>query len=98
MAGHREALLQGAKECLRTKGYAHTTARDLVAASGANLSSIGYHFGSKEALLAEAFDEVFMEYTAQLTKAATGDPAASALSRVAESWRQMRQAMPKHES
>jgi AcrR family transcriptional regulator len=95
---NREALLDGAKQCLRTKGYARTTARDLVAASGANLSSIGYHFGSKEALLAEACDELFMEYTAELTKAAMGDPAAPALARVAESWRRMRAAMPENES
>ena len=95
---NRDALLAGAKECLRTKGYARTTARDLVAASGANLSSIGYHFGSKEALLAEAFDELFMEYTAQLTRAAAGDPAVAALARVAESWRRMLAEMPERES
>ena len=55
--GNREKLLDGAMRCLRDKGYAHTTARDLVAASGANLASIGYHFGSKEALLNEAVAE-----------------------------------------
>ncbi|MFD3524652.1 TetR/AcrR family transcriptional regulator [Streptomyces sp. NPDC058653] len=53
--GHREDLLEGAKRCLLEKGYARTTARDIVAASGANLASIGYHYGSKEALLHEAF-------------------------------------------
>src|SRR5437868_4159628 len=95
---NRAALLEGAKECLRTKGYARTTARDLVAASGTNLSSIGYHFGSKEALLAEAIDEVFVEYTEQLVKAATGDPRVAPLARVAESWRQMLESMPEHES
>jgi len=95
---NRTALLEGAKECLRTKGYAHTTARDLVAASGANLSSIGYHFGSKEALLAEAFDELFMEYTARLTAAAAGDPTLNALAQVAESWRRMLAEMPANES
>jgi AcrR family transcriptional regulator len=52
--GNREKLLAGAMKCLQEKGYARTTARDLVAASGANLASIGYHFGSKEALLNEA--------------------------------------------
>jgi AcrR family transcriptional regulator len=98
MAGHREALLEGAKECLRTKGYARTTARDLVAASGANLSSIGYHFGSKEALLAEAFDEAFAEWTAQLNRAAASSPAASALERIAASWREMLDTMPAQES
>jgi len=95
---NRDALLEGAKECLRTKGYAHTTARDLVAASGANLSSIGYHFGSKEALLAEAFDEVFMEWTGRLTAAAGGDEAASALERMGASWQRMLDEMPQHES
>src|SRR3954447_3852740 len=49
--GHREDLLDGAKRCLYEKGYARTTARDIVAASGTNLASIGYHYGSKENLL-----------------------------------------------
>jgi AcrR family transcriptional regulator len=95
---NRDALLEGAKVCLRTKGYARTTARDLVAASGANLSSIGYHFGSKEALLAEAFDEVFMEWTAQLNAAARGNPAASALERMGASWHRMLDDLPEHGS
>src|SRR5687767_6688051 len=51
---HREDLIEGAIKCLRTKGYARTTARDIAAASGAGLASIGYHFGSKDALLAKA--------------------------------------------
>jgi AcrR family transcriptional regulator len=55
---HRDQLLDGAIECLQTKGYARTTARDIAAASGANLASIGYHFGSKEALLNEALIRV----------------------------------------
>ncbi|MFI6767109.1 TetR/AcrR family transcriptional regulator [Streptomyces sp. NPDC050355] len=52
--GHREDLLEGAKRCLLEKGYARTTARDIVAASGANLASIGYHYGSKDALMRQA--------------------------------------------
>ncbi|MEW1655244.1 TetR/AcrR family transcriptional regulator [Streptomyces sp. NPDC093707] len=52
--GHREDLLEGAKRCLVEKGYARTTARDIVAASGANLASIGYHYGSKDALMRQA--------------------------------------------
>jgi len=51
---HREQLVEGAMECLQAKGYSRTTARDIAAASEANLASIGYHFGSKEALLNEA--------------------------------------------
>ncbi|MER5476187.1 TetR/AcrR family transcriptional regulator [Streptomyces sp. NPDC002734] len=53
--GHREDLLDGAKRCLREKGFARTTARDIVRESGANLASIGYHYGSKDALLAQAY-------------------------------------------
>jgi AcrR family transcriptional regulator len=93
---NRDALLEAAKVCLRTRGYAKTTARDLVAASGTNLSSIGYHFGSKEALLAEAFDEVFEEWTATLNSAARGNPGASALEAMAASWRRMLDELPEH--
>ncbi|WP_330298735.1 TetR/AcrR family transcriptional regulator [Streptomyces sp. NBC_00503] len=53
--GHREDLLEGAKKCLVDKGFVRTTARDIVKASGANLASIGYHYGSKDALLTQAF-------------------------------------------
>ncbi|MGW3732361.1 TetR/AcrR family transcriptional regulator [Streptomyces sp. NPDC005148] len=66
--GHREDLLEGAKRCLLEKGYARTTARDIVAASGTNLASIGYHYGSKEALLNLAFLKVTEEWGELLTK------------------------------
>jgi AcrR family transcriptional regulator len=62
-AGNREKLLQAAVVCLRDKGYANTTARDLVAASGTNLASIGYHFGGKEALMNEAVAETTRAWT-----------------------------------
>ncbi|MCX5341730.1 TetR/AcrR family transcriptional regulator [Streptomyces atratus] len=64
--GNREDLLAGAKKCLYEKGYARTTARDIVAASGVGLASIGYHFGSKEALLSEAVMEAFEEWGDEL--------------------------------
>jgi AcrR family transcriptional regulator len=60
--GNREALLEAAIECLSERGYARTTARDLVAASGTNLGAIGYHFGSKERLLNEAVHESFRRW------------------------------------
>jgi AcrR family transcriptional regulator len=59
---HREDLIEGAIKCLRTKGYARTSARDIAAASGAGLASIGYHFGSKDALLAKALLRSFGEW------------------------------------
>jgi AcrR family transcriptional regulator len=52
--GHREELLRGAKKALLEKGWARTTARDVVALSGTNLGSIGYHYGSTEALMTAA--------------------------------------------
>ncbi|WP_335939571.1 TetR/AcrR family transcriptional regulator [Streptomyces sp. PTD5-9] len=66
--GHREDLLEGAKRCLLEKGYARTTARDIVAASGTNLASIGYHYGSKEALLNLAFLRLTEEWGDVLTE------------------------------
>jgi AcrR family transcriptional regulator len=76
--GHKEDLLAAARRCLVTRGYARTTARDLVAESGTNLGSIGYHFGSKDALLAQALDDVFVEYTEKVVAlAGTLDPGAT---------------------
>ncbi|MFC8740743.1 MULTISPECIES: TetR/AcrR family transcriptional regulator [Streptomyces] len=56
--GHREDLLEGAKRCLLEKGFTRTTARDIVKESGTNLASIGYHYGSKDVLLAQAYIEL----------------------------------------
>src|SRR5215210_6345437 len=66
--GHRERLLVGAKRCLYEIGYGRTTARDLVEASGTNLGSIGYHFGSKEALLDAAMMEAVGEWSRELER------------------------------
>ncbi|MGW7573220.1 TetR/AcrR family transcriptional regulator [Streptomyces sp. NPDC054765] len=89
--GHREDLLEGAKRCLLEKGYARTTARDIVAASGANLASIGYHYGSKDALMRQAVIASGEEWgmsVAQLP--AVGDaakaPDADPLERFAATW------------
>jgi AcrR family transcriptional regulator len=86
--GHREDLLAGAVACLREKGYARTTARDIVAASGTNLGSIGYHYGSTEALLNAAVLAAVEEWGAQLADAmATGiDPAAPFPRRFEQYW------------
>ncbi len=83
---HREQLLQGAIECLRTKGYARTTARDIAAAADANLASIGYHFGSKEALLNEAIIHTCEQWTDRLGEAAFAEDDESPLGQVAASW------------
>lgn len=84
--GHREDLLAAARRLLEDKGYAHITTRDLVAASGTNLASIGYHFGSKAGLLNDAIGEVFEEWTEQLAELAMADPTASPAERGAVTW------------
>jgi AcrR family transcriptional regulator len=82
----REQLLAGARECLQTKGYARTTARDIAAASGANLASIGYHFGSKEGLLNAAIIRMFEEWTQAVGDGALANPDMPPLERMARSW------------
>lgn len=74
--GHREDLLEGAKRCLLEKGYARTTARDIVAASGANLASIGYHYGSKDALMRQAVIASTEEWGASVTQVPAADDGA----------------------
>ncbi|MER6779923.1 MULTISPECIES: TetR/AcrR family transcriptional regulator [unclassified Streptomyces] len=71
--GHREDLLEGAKKCLAEKGFVRTTARDIVSASGANLASIGYHYGSKDALLSQAFISMAEEWGDSFKPDVTGE-------------------------
>jgi AcrR family transcriptional regulator len=70
----RAALLEGALKCLQEQGYARTTARAIVAASGANLGAIGYHYGSTERLLNKAllagFERWYEELVAAIEQAA----------------------------
>jgi AcrR family transcriptional regulator len=83
---HRQKLLEGALECLRTKGYAGTTSRDIAAAAGGNLGSIGYHFGSKDALLNEALILGFKNWTDHLASGALAVEAGDPLERLRLSW------------
>jgi AcrR family transcriptional regulator len=80
--GHRERLLEAAISCLEEKGYARTTSRDLVAASGTNLASIGYHFGSKEHLLNVALAEAFQRWLKPLVALAAEPGPATPLERL----------------
>ncbi|MEZ4588360.1 MAG: TetR/AcrR family transcriptional regulator [Gemmatimonadales bacterium] len=75
-------MLEGAIACLEEKGYARTTARDLVAASGTNLASIGYHFGSKEHLLNVAVTEAFHRWLKPLIALAAEPGPATPLERL----------------
>ncbi|MGW8567137.1 TetR/AcrR family transcriptional regulator [Isoptericola sp. NPDC055881] len=60
--GNRAALLVAARDCLRERGYARTTARDIASSAGVSLAAIGYHFGSKEALLDAALVDALRDW------------------------------------
>jgi AcrR family transcriptional regulator len=62
-ASHREQILEGAIECVQTRGVADTTTRDIAAAAGASLASIPYHFGSKDALMDQALLQAIRRYS-----------------------------------
>lgn len=78
----REDLIRGARQCIAEKGYARTTARDITAASGANLASIGYYFGSKDALLNAAVLETFDDWGDAVEEAMIDIPEDAPLTRL----------------
>ena len=94
--GHREALLVAARELLREKGFARTTARDLVAASNTNLASIGYHYGSKEKLLYAAMEAEFAEWVEHVGGLAMRAEGVSPVERLAFAWATARDTFPEH--
>lgn len=63
---NKAALLQAAKKLVGERGFAGTSVRDLVAASGTNQAAVNYHFGSREELLTQAVLESFLEWTDRL--------------------------------
>lgn len=50
----RSQLIQATREAIRDVGMAGATAREITGRASANLASIPYHFGSKDALVAES--------------------------------------------
>jgi AcrR family transcriptional regulator len=92
---HRERLLQAAQTLLREREYGNITARDLVAASGTNLGSIGYHFGSKEALLNEAIGLALEQWAERIGRAIRSEGAGGLMGMMAGS---LGLALDEHES
>ncbi len=85
--GHKEDLLDGAKKMLIERGYANTTARDIVAASHTNLASIGYHYGSLDALLTQAMIEMMGEWGEKFAAASAEQKGKDAEARFRAVWR-----------
>lgn len=96
--GNREDLLAGAKQCLYEKGYLRTTARDIANASKVSLAGIGYHFGSKEALMNQALFEAIGEFGETMGSAlGTGDGApGGSLRRFEAIWSQVTASFATH--
>ncbi len=92
---HRTRLLQAARELLREREYGNISARDLVAASDTNLGSIGYHFGSKEALLNEAIGLAFEDWAQAIGEAISSEAQAGLGALMASS---LRAVLDEHES
>jgi AcrR family transcriptional regulator len=71
--GNREDLLAGAKQCLIERGWARTTVREIASAAGVSHAAIGYHFGSRDALLTQALVEAMDELSDELSRHAPTD-------------------------
>jgi AcrR family transcriptional regulator len=53
--GTRERILRTAERLFASRGFGDVSVRELAAAADVNIASIGYHFRSKEGLLAEVY-------------------------------------------
>jgi AcrR family transcriptional regulator len=65
-SGARERILDGALDVLKRDGYAGLTTAKVAAASGQNKALIGYHFGSKQGLVAAVARDVAEEITREV--------------------------------
>jgi AcrR family transcriptional regulator len=77
LPGTRDQLIRATREAIRDVGMPATTAREIVGRASANLASIPYHFGTKDALVAEALVAEAHELVAPVLTLLAGDrPAA----------------------
>jgi AcrR family transcriptional regulator len=77
---NRQQLIQGALRCLERLPAERITARAIADESGANLASIGYHFGSKDDLMTAAVIEGLDRWLAEIERM-LGDPSTSTADR-----------------
>ncbi|MBF6464523.1 TetR/AcrR family transcriptional regulator [Nocardia beijingensis] len=87
--GTREDLLAAAKQCLAERGYARTTVREIVAASGSNLAAINYHFGTRDKLLNQAMIESSAEAVQRIAVALPQDDLDTPAARLEVFWREL---------
>ena len=65
-SGARERILEGALKVLKRDGYAGLTTAKVAARAGQNKALIGYHFGSKQGLVATVARQVADEITSEV--------------------------------
>lgn len=96
--GNREDLLAGAVRCLTEKGWSRTTVRDIAAAAGVSHAAIGYHFGSREALLLHAYIQAMADWGDELNRAMSqsAEAGASQAERDEAMWEALFRAVAEH--
>jgi len=57
-AGTRDELLAAARRVIRREGFSSATVGEITREAGMSVGLLNYHFGSKDEVLAQAFDEI----------------------------------------
>ena len=73
----RSELVRATREAIRDLGMAGATAREIAGRASANLASIPYHFGTKDALVAEALISETRELIAPVLELLASDAPAA---------------------
>lgn len=85
-SGTVSRLRQAAESLLLEKGQVATTLRDITDRASANVASVSYHFGSKEALLADVFRSAIEEVTQVQRARLAALPADAPLEEIVRVW------------
>ena len=80
-SGARERVLEAGLEVLKADGYAGLTTAKVAARSGQNKALIGYHFGSKQGLVAAVGREVSRSITEEMLSGLEGASDVESLTR-----------------
>lgn len=75
--GNKEQLLRGAKRSLVEHGWGRSTVRAIAEAADVSHAAIGYHFGSREALLTQALVESVNDLEEEIGRRTGADPEAT---------------------
>jgi AcrR family transcriptional regulator len=79
-------LREAAERLLTERNEARISLRDITEAAGANVASVGYHFGSKDALLAQVIRSAFVDVTARQQAQLESLPEDAGLEQLVRTW------------